>query len=161
MDDTISTGSPSFALLERETASRFECKPKSEIFPLLLGGVLTSADVSSSDSTSGMFTIYQFQYKSGIQKLDLHVHAPETFANARAKLPYVVFSSRLDFAFDVSQLSQINADCVTKKDITKLNNVVDEIQENVPLTYRHLDKESISVVGYADAGFSNNADHTS
>lgn len=161
VDDTIATGSEAFAILEEKTSQRFECKPKSDILPVMFGGVLIADDAACSDTSSRTLTLSQFAYTAQIEKLQTESCTSESFANARGKLAYAVFACRPDLSFDVAQLSQVSADNVDKKDILKLNNVVDAIKNEIPLTYRRLDKESLAVVGYADAGFANNTDHTS
>lgn len=91
-------------------------------------------------------------YTEKLKKPDNQTEA-DIFANAREKLAYVVFDSRPDIEFDVDQLSQVSSDKVNNSDIAKMNRVVDDIKKDIPLTYLRLDKDSISVVGYEDAGF--------
>lgn len=108
----------------------------------------------------GSLTLSQFVYTAGIDKLLLD-STHEEFANVCGKLAYAVFASNPGLTFDVARLSQFNSDRVDKKDISKINKTIRAIKKVMPLTYRHMNKDSMYVVGYDSAGFANNAYQTS
>lgn len=72
-----------------------------------------------------------------------------------------MFACRPDLAFHVAQLSQRKAEKATAGDVKRVNRTVADIKENAPMTVPPLDRGSLTVVGYFDAGFANNTDLTS
>lgn len=85
-----------------------------------------------------------------MQKVNPKDFTPEQFLNLRGKLLYAVFACRPDLALYAAQLSQRKTGEAASSDA--------DIKENVPITVPQLYKESLTAVGYSDAGLANNVD---
>lgn len=93
-----------------------------------------------------------------MQKVNPKDFTPEQFLNLRGKLLYAVFACRPDLALYAAQLLQRKTGEAASSDVRKVSCTVADIKENVPITVPQLYKESLTAVGYSDAGLANNAD---
>ena len=90
-------------------------------------------------------------------------HFPsDEFAHLRGQLAYVVTSSRPDVAYLNAKLAQVVSSSATPADVRLLNSAVKKIKDHSrSLLFPKLDRSSLVVRGYADAGFATEEDHSS
>ena len=157
VDDTIGTGSESFANDENLTETYFQTKHRSETFLMRLNGIdIELVNVDNYD----LPVMKQRFYSKSIRHLN-RTYSPAEFATARGKVAYVAVSTRPDVAYFSAKLAQIKSENVVSEDRKPLYKAISKLQDDIGLLFPKLDVESVKIVGYSDASFAGNKDLSS
>lgn len=154
VDDIIRIGAKEFRISSSMmTGDRFDSKPTKGL-PFTFTGLEMGLD-------HDRITLKQTRYIQSLQEVPSDATF-EGFCSIRAKLAWVVHS-RPDVAFAVSRLSQHTAETFRKEAIALANRTIAYLRStsDLHISFPALDSESLFLVCYSDASFSNNADMTS
>ena len=158
VDDTLGTGSPQFEELEKGVERVFETKERSYL-PFKFNGSHLDLMKTENDECDAILQ-QQYDYGKSITVLTDNYTSDE-FATKRGMIAYVATSTRPDVFFHAAKLTQALSTSITKEDVSLLRDAVRLLQEPKEIIFRHIDLQSISIVGYSDASFAGNSDHSS
>ena len=87
----------------------------------------------------------------------------DAFAKVRGQLLFIAQSSRLDIAYSVAQLCQVQKQSISKAHTKLLNDTIMHLQgkNELALKYSPLDPRSLKLYVFVDSGYNTNHDATS
>lgn len=153
VDDTVGTGTERFSKLEIEKSSKFECKPRTESFPMKFNGMIL-------EKSGNGYVINQHEYCTKMEPIPTELNYSE-LATFRGKLSYAAVSTRPDVSYASAALSQVTAAKFDESSKALLAQSLKLLKTPRDIKILALDPESIYIAGYADGSFANNPDLSS
>ena len=158
VDDTLGTGDSNFEQKESGVEQVFETKERSYLPFKFNGSHLELVKIDEDDWDA--ILQQQHAYGQTIESLS-DTFTSEEFAKKRGMIAYIATSTRPDVCFHAAKLAQALSSDVSKDDKALLRDAVRLLQQPIGLLFRQLDMKTTTIVGYSDASFAGNSDHSS